>query len=145
MTEVKANISIVSPLTLYSSLHSSTPAILPFDQSTPSFQSLVLHRYSLESHQVLLCTSLPVHKGKRLDDNFINSHFTAGGTCYHSIFTPSHTYSRQTTFRGSGDCRLSLPWKPNYYFSGKEAVASFYRLPRLPVDGRRFNGRDRNL
>jgi hypothetical protein len=104
MSEVKAKINIVSPLTLYSSLHSSTPAILPFDQSTPLFQSLVLHRYSLESDQVRLCTSLPVYKGKRLDDNFINSHFTAGGTPTRSSLTPPHTYSRQTTFRGSGDC-----------------------------------------
>jgi hypothetical protein len=143
MTEVKANIIIVSPLTLYSSLHSSTPAILPFDQSTPSFQSLVLHRYTFESDQVLLCTSLPVYKGKTLGRQLHQqSLLRQAALSYHSIFTPPHTYSRQTTFRGSGDCH----YLGNLItFFGKEAVASFYRLPRLPIDGRGFNGRDRDL
>jgi len=114
MTEVKANISIVPPLTLYSSLHPSTPIFHPLTNLPRHFKSLVLHRYLLESLQVLLCTSIPVYKGKRLDNNFIDNHFTAGGTQLPlDLHAPTHILSADNV---SGLGRLSLPWKPNYFF-----------------------------
>ena len=93
MTEVKAKIIIVSPLTLYSSLHSSTPAILPFDQSTPSFQSLVLHRFSLESDSVLLCTSLPVYKGKTLGRQLHQQSFLRQAALPLDLHSRPHTHT----------------------------------------------------
>lgn len=141
MSTAKANISIVSPFNI-TFLHIYHPT---FDQSFPVNSKSGTTPLSSNISNRVKCFFVPRFRTTKQtlgQYRLVNdsTSITLRQSYIHLTQPPTHTLGT-LHFGASGHCHHFANLIT--FFGKDKAVASFYRLPRLPVDGLEFNRRGR--